>query len=86
MLLSALYDYLTATGAEGASIVVVVHGHRIELDLSGLRNPPEQQSALWARPERLRSVTVKDHCAQSAWNFSGTVFWLIPAQRVPSVR
>ena len=47
MLLSTLYDYLMATGAEGASIVVVVHGHRIELDLSGLRNaPPEQQSAL----------------------------------------
>lgn len=47
MLLSTLYDYLTATGAEGASIVVTVHGHRIELDLSGLRNaPPEQQSAL----------------------------------------
>jgi transcriptional regulator with XRE-family HTH domain len=49
MLLSTLYDYLMATGAEGASIVVVVHGHRIELDLSGVRNaPPEQQSALWA--------------------------------------
>jgi transcriptional regulator with XRE-family HTH domain len=46
MLLSTLYDYLMATGAEGASIVVIVHGHRIELDLSGLRNPPEQQSAL----------------------------------------
>lgn len=47
MLLSTLYDYLMATGAEGASIVVVVHGHRIELDLSGFRNaPPEQQSAL----------------------------------------
>ena len=45
MLLSTLYDYLMATGAEGASIVVTVHGHRIELDLSGLRNaPPEQQS------------------------------------------
>jgi len=24
---------------------VIVHGHRIELDLSRLRNPPEQQSA-----------------------------------------
>jgi hypothetical protein len=47
MLLSTLYDYLMATGAEGASIVVVVHGHRIELDLSGFHNaPPEQQSAL----------------------------------------
>lgn len=47
MLLSTLYDYLMATGAEGASIVVVVHGHRIELDLSGLHNtPPKQQSAL----------------------------------------
>jgi DNA-binding transcriptional regulator YiaG len=50
MLLSTLYDYLMATGAEGASIVVVVHGHRIELDLSGLRNPPEQQSALASPP------------------------------------
>ena len=33
MLLSTLYDYLTATGADAASIVVVVHGQRIELDL-----------------------------------------------------
>jgi DNA-binding transcriptional regulator YiaG len=32
MLLSTLYDYLTATGADAASIVVV-HGQRIELDL-----------------------------------------------------
>src|ERR1035437_3026006 len=46
MLLSTLYDYLMATGAEGAGIVVIVHGHRIELDLSRLRNPPGQQSAL----------------------------------------
>ena len=45
MLLSTLYDYLMATGAEGAGIVVIVHGHRIELDLIRLRNPPEQQSA-----------------------------------------
>jgi hypothetical protein len=44
-----------ATGAEGASIVVVVHGHRIELDLSGFHNaPPEQQSALSShRPWRV---------------------------------
>jgi DNA-binding XRE family transcriptional regulator len=33
MLLSTLYDYLTATGADAASIVVIVHGQRIELDL-----------------------------------------------------
>lgn len=47
MLLSTLYDYLMAAGAEGASIVVIVRRHRIELDLSGLCNaPPEQQSAL----------------------------------------
>ena len=39
MLLSTLYDYLTATGA--ASIVVVVHGQRIELDLGSLRTRPE---------------------------------------------
>jgi len=37
MLLSTLYDYLTATGADTASIVVTVHGHRIELDLGALR-------------------------------------------------
>ena len=49
MLLSTLYDYLMATGAEGAGIVVIVHGHRIELDLQP-RNPPEQQSALAQRP------------------------------------
>jgi hypothetical protein len=46
MLLSTLYDYLMATGAEGAGIVVIVDGHQIELDLSRLRNPPEQQSDL----------------------------------------
>jgi DNA-binding transcriptional regulator YiaG len=45
MLLSTLYDYLMATGAEGAGIVVIVHGQRIELDLSRLRNLPEQRSA-----------------------------------------
>lgn len=36
MLLSTLYDYLTATGADAASIVVIVHGHKIELDLGQL--------------------------------------------------
>jgi DNA-binding transcriptional regulator YiaG len=41
MLLSTLYDYLTATGADAASIVVTVHGHRIELDLGSLRARPE---------------------------------------------
>ena len=41
MLLSTLYDYLTATGADTASIVVTVHGHRIELDLGSLRAHPE---------------------------------------------
>src|SRR6266568_7818059 len=46
MLLSTLYDYLMATGAEGAGIVVVVNGHRVELDLGRLRSQPEQQSAL----------------------------------------
>ncbi len=45
MLLSTLYDYLMATGAEGAGIVVIVNGHRIELDLGRLRSQPEQQSA-----------------------------------------
>jgi len=71
MLLSTLYDYLMATGAEGASIVVVVRGHRIELDLSGFHNaPPEQQSALWARLGRLRSVTDMDYCVPAVWNVS----------------
>jgi DNA-binding XRE family transcriptional regulator len=37
MLLSTLYDYLTATGADAASIVVTVHGQRIELDLGIIR-------------------------------------------------
>jgi hypothetical protein len=36
MLLSTLYDYLTATGADSASIVVTVHGRRVELDLGRL--------------------------------------------------
>ena len=47
MLLSTLYDYLTATGAEAASIVVTVHGHKIELDLGRLHDAaqPEQRSA-----------------------------------------
>jgi DNA-binding XRE family transcriptional regulator len=39
MLLSTLYDYLTATGADAASIVVIVHGHRVELDLGTIRSP-----------------------------------------------
>lgn len=37
MLLSTLYDYLTATGADTASIVVTVHGRRSGLDLAILR-------------------------------------------------
>jgi DNA-binding transcriptional regulator YiaG len=45
MLLSTLYDYLMATGADGAGIVVTVHGQRIELDLARLRNHPEQHTA-----------------------------------------
>src|SRR5580700_1157270 len=44
MLLSTLYDYLMATGAEGAGIVVIVHGHRIELDLGRIRDQPGQQT------------------------------------------
>jgi DNA-binding transcriptional regulator YiaG len=45
MLLSTLYEYLMATGAEGAGIVVTVHGQRIELDLSRIRSQSEQQVA-----------------------------------------
>lgn len=37
MLLSTLLGYLSATGAESASIVVVVHGQRVEMDLESLR-------------------------------------------------
>ncbi len=44
MLLSTLYDYLTATGADAASIVVTVHGHKIELDLGRLNDAPPDQS------------------------------------------
>jgi hypothetical protein len=46
-LLSTLYDYLTSTGADAASIVVTVHGHKIELDLGRLHDAaqPEQRSA-----------------------------------------
>jgi len=44
MLLSTLYDYLTATGADAASIVVTVHGHRIELDLGRLNDADADQS------------------------------------------
>ena len=39
MLLSTLYSYLTATGADAASIVVIVHGQKIELDLGRLGDP-----------------------------------------------
>jgi hypothetical protein len=45
MLLSTLYDYLMATGAEGAGIVVIVHRQRIEIDLGGLRSQPGPQAA-----------------------------------------
>jgi DNA-binding XRE family transcriptional regulator len=47
MLLSTLYDYLTATGADAASIVVTVRGHKIELDLGRLHDAAqvEQRSA-----------------------------------------
>jgi DNA-binding XRE family transcriptional regulator len=45
MLPSTPYNYLMAPGGEDAGIVVIVHGQRIQLDLSRLRNQPEQQSA-----------------------------------------
>lgn len=44
MLLSTLLGYLNATGAESASIVVVVHGQRVELDLESLRHIKTQTS------------------------------------------
>jgi DNA-binding XRE family transcriptional regulator len=39
MLLSTLFGYLDATGAEDARIVVTVHGQEVELDLSRLHRP-----------------------------------------------
>lgn len=45
MLLSTLYDYLTATGADNASIVITVHGRRIELDLKSLHGQPAEHHA-----------------------------------------
>ena len=44
MLLSTLCDYLTATGADAASIVVTVRGHKIELDLGRLDDSHSDQS------------------------------------------
>ena len=46
MLLSTLYDYLTATGADTASIVVSVRGRRIELDLKALRSIRSEHKAI----------------------------------------
>ena len=47
MLLSTLYDYLTATGADSAGIVVTIHGYKIELDLGRFHDTaqPDQRSA-----------------------------------------
>ena len=39
MLLSTLFDYLSAAGAEGARIVVSIHGEEIDLDLGSLPHP-----------------------------------------------
>lgn len=36
MLLSTLFDYLTAAGAQAARIVVTVNGHDVDLDLASL--------------------------------------------------
>jgi transcriptional regulator with XRE-family HTH domain len=48
MLLSTLYDYLTATGAEAASIVVTVRGHKIELAIL-MRTVDEPRTAIAIR-------------------------------------
>src|SRR5215469_15356818 len=54
MLLSTLYDYLTATGADAdaASIVVIVHGQRIELTIfnSGVTERREVQTGAVEEP------------------------------------
>ncbi|MBN9609681.1 MAG: hypothetical protein BGO26_12920 [Actinobacteria bacterium 69-20] len=39
MLLSTLFGYLTAAGAETARIVVGIHGQEVDLDLASLPNP-----------------------------------------------
>jgi len=44
MLLSTLHDYLTATGADAASIVVSVRGRKIELDLARLPHTHSDES------------------------------------------
>lgn len=41
MLLSTLFDYLTAAGAEGARIVVTLNGREVDLDLASL---PDQRA------------------------------------------
>jgi transcriptional regulator with XRE-family HTH domain len=79
MLLSTLYDYLTATGAEGASIVVIVHGHRIELDLSLLRNPPEQQSAL-AGPSPMPRDTASERVPIAGYGRGQSVYAWLPSR------
>jgi DNA-binding XRE family transcriptional regulator len=43
MLLSTLHEYLMATGADAASIVVVVHGHKVELDLARLQDARSEE-------------------------------------------
>jgi transcriptional regulator with XRE-family HTH domain len=43
MLLPTLYDYLTATGADTASIVVTVHGRRIEWTSDRFAGAPKPQ-------------------------------------------
>jgi transcriptional regulator with XRE-family HTH domain len=45
MLLSTLHGYLMAAGADGAGIVVTVHGQRIELDLARFRRHRGQHTA-----------------------------------------
>lgn len=52
MLLSTLYDYLTATGADGASIVVLVRGIKIELDLRQFHGEAQPEVHSEVRPEQ----------------------------------
>lgn len=52
MLLSTLYDYLTATGADGASIVVLVRGVKIELDLRQFHGEAQPEVHSEVQPEQ----------------------------------
>ena len=74
MLLSALYDYLTDADADAASIVVVVHGQRIELDLRSLCARPGAATnrlpvfrPCWFSGQTRTRPRSRGHVSVSAW-------------------